>query len=267
VQHPLGWIAEAQARGWDVLLDAAAFVPCHRLDLDRWRPDFVDVSFYKMFGYPTGAGCLLARKPALAKLRRPWFGGGTVAMASVLGDGHHLLPGAPGFEDGTGNFLGLPAVALGLAYLERAGRDAIATRVACLTSWLLGRLRDLRHRNGRPAVRVYGPGDDRERGGTVAMNLLDAQGRVWDCHEVERQAGERRISLRAGCHCNPGAREIALAIDPGALVGHFQGGAAASPDIRAGVLRASLGLVTTFADVQAFLRFLGGFVDRSGPQG
>src|SRR5581483_3837197 len=30
VQHPLEWIAEAQARGWHVLLDGAAFVPTNR---------------------------------------------------------------------------------------------------------------------------------------------------------------------------------------------------------------------------------------------
>ena len=71
VQHDLGWIAEAQARGWDVLLDAAAFVPTNRLDLGRWKPDFVVLSFYKMFGYPTGVGALLARWPALSKLTAP----------------------------------------------------------------------------------------------------------------------------------------------------------------------------------------------------
>ena len=65
VQHPLEWIAQAQARGWDVLLDAAAFAPTNRLDLGRWQPDFVAISFYKIFGYPTGIGCLLARKAAL----------------------------------------------------------------------------------------------------------------------------------------------------------------------------------------------------------
>jgi len=75
VQHPLDWIAEAQRRGWDVLLDAAAFVPTNRLDLSRWHPDFVDLSFYKMCGYPTGIGCLIARKSALDKLRPPWYAG------------------------------------------------------------------------------------------------------------------------------------------------------------------------------------------------
>ncbi len=80
VQHPLEWIEAAQARGWQVLLDGAAFVPTNRLDLSRWHPDFVPLSFYKMFGYPTGVGCLLARKAALATLQRPWFAGGTIAL-------------------------------------------------------------------------------------------------------------------------------------------------------------------------------------------
>ena len=61
VQHPLEWIAQAQAHGWDVLLDAASFVPSNRLDLSRWHPDFVDLSFYKMFGYPTGVGACWSR--------------------------------------------------------------------------------------------------------------------------------------------------------------------------------------------------------------
>ncbi|MBA3947423.1 MAG: aminotransferase class V-fold PLP-dependent enzyme [Herpetosiphonaceae bacterium] len=87
VQHPLEWIAAAQAYGWDVLLDAAAFAPTNRLDLSRWHPDFVDISFYKIFGYPTGTGCLLARKAALRKLRRPWYAGGTITFSSVLGTG------------------------------------------------------------------------------------------------------------------------------------------------------------------------------------
>jgi selenocysteine lyase/cysteine desulfurase len=75
VKHPLDWVALAQRRGWDVVLDATAFVPTNRLDLATCRPDFVAISFYKMFGYPTGIGALLARRPALARLRRPWFSG------------------------------------------------------------------------------------------------------------------------------------------------------------------------------------------------
>ena len=81
IQHPLAWIARAQAAGYDVLLDAAAFAPTNRLDLSRWHPDYVPLSFYKMFGYPTGIGALLVRRPALAKLRRPWYSGGTITFS------------------------------------------------------------------------------------------------------------------------------------------------------------------------------------------
>ena len=136
VQHPLDWIPLAQEHGWDVLLDAAAFTPTNRLDLDRWKPDFVSQSFYKMFGYPTGVGCLIARKPALAKLRRPWFAGGTITVASVQGDKFYLAEGASAFEDGTPNYLALPAVEFGLQYLSQIGIDMIHTRVRCLTGWL-----------------------------------------------------------------------------------------------------------------------------------
>ena len=140
VQHPLDWIPLAQERGWDVLLDAAAFTPTNRLDLGRWRPDFVSQSFYKMFGYPTGVGCLIARKAALAKLRRPWFAGGTITVASVQGDRFYLAEGASAFEDGTPNYLALPAVEFGLEYLSQIGIDTIHTRVRCLTGWLIERL-------------------------------------------------------------------------------------------------------------------------------
>src|SRR5512146_1305184 len=64
VQHSLEWIEPAHAAGWDVLLDAAAFAPTSRLDLGRYHPDFVPISFYKIFGYPTGVGALIARREA-----------------------------------------------------------------------------------------------------------------------------------------------------------------------------------------------------------
>src|SRR5262249_14436126 len=116
VQHPLDWVELAQEQGWDVVLDCASFVSTNRLDLGKVHPDFVPLSFYKMFGYPTGVGCLLARRAALAKLRRPWFSGGTVWGVSVASDFHFLLEGAPAFEDGTVDYLSIPAVQLGLHF-------------------------------------------------------------------------------------------------------------------------------------------------------
>lgn len=125
VKHPLDLVAKAQNKGWDVLLDAAAFVPTNRLDLAAVRPDFASVSFYKMFGYPTGVGALLIRRPAFAKLKRPWFAGGTINFASVQGQAHLLSSNEAAFEDGTLNYLSIPAVEIGLRHLESIGVDLI----------------------------------------------------------------------------------------------------------------------------------------------
>jgi hypothetical protein len=53
-----------------VLLDAAAFLPSHPLDLTRHPADFVAASFYKMFGYPTGLGALVLRTELVPQLRK-----------------------------------------------------------------------------------------------------------------------------------------------------------------------------------------------------
>ena len=272
VQHSLEWIERAHERGWDVLLDAAAFVPSNRLDLGRWHPDFVPISFYKIFGYPTGVGALIARKTALRKLHRPWFAGGTITVASVGGDRYFMHEGAEAFEDGTLDYLALPAVEIGLRHIDSMGLDLIHTRVRCLTEWLLATLTTLRHSGGEPVVRVYGPMDASDRGGTIALNLYDANGHFIDHRIVEKRANEADISLRTGCFCNPGGGEVALGLSAEELSTCFVNTAdrlaldefrRCIDDKSTGAVRVSLGLVTTFADVYRFVEFAAGFIDKA----
>jgi molybdenum cofactor sulfurtransferase len=271
VQHPLEWIPLAQEHGWDVLLDAAAFTPTNHLELGRYRPDFVSQSFYKIFGYPTGVGCLIARKTALAKLRRPWFAGGTITVASVQADKFYLAEGESAFEDGTPNYLALPAIGFGLQYIASIGIDTIHKRVECLTGWLLDRLGELRHSNGTPLVRVYGPRSTRRRGGTVTFNFYDPDRRPLDHRLVEERANSARISLRTGCFCNPGGGEIALGITGTELDSCFRQPEHEThltiDDFRlcidgksTGAVRVSLGLATNIADVESFIEFARTFV-------
>jgi molybdenum cofactor sulfurtransferase len=273
VQHPLEWVALAQDRGFDVLLDAAAFVPSNRLDLSTFHPDFVTLSFYKMFGYPTGIGALVARRQALEKLRRPWFAGGTITVASIQADRHYLAAGPAAFEDGTPDYAGLPAVEIGLDLIDSIGIDVIHRRVFCLTAWLLERLQALRHGNGQPLVVLYGPRDTERRGGTLTFNLHDRDGITIDHRFVERRANQRHISIRTGCFCNPGAGELALGLTKGELESCLVGPETrmTQDDFRScidgkstGAVRASLGLATTFADVHTFATFVEGFLEPSG---
>jgi len=271
VQHPLEWIDAAHARGWDVLLDAAAFAPTNRLDLSRSGPDFVAQSFYKIFGYPTGVGCLLARKQALAKLHRPWFSGGTITVASVQGDKYYLAEDESVFEDGTLDFLTLPAVEIGIDHIESIGMDVIHERVRCLTGWLLDNLLALTQTNGRPLVRLYGPRTTDRRGGVVTFNVYDRAGQPIDHRFVEERATAANISLRTGCFCNPGGGEVALGLTGTELSSCFKQPAHEThltvDDFRmcidgksTGAVRVSLGLVSNLDDVTRFLAFARTFI-------
>jgi selenocysteine lyase/cysteine desulfurase len=275
VRHPLDLVGEARRRGWQVLLDAAAFVPTARLSLREIGPDFVPVSFYKMFGYPTGVGCLLARRETLSRLHRPWFAGGTVNFASVQGRRHILSAGEAGFEDGTVNYLSIPAVEIGLRYLTEVGVDLIGRRVKCLTAHLLAALLDMRHANGRPLVRLYGPSTTVDRGGIVTMNCYDPEGRLLDYRRIEELASARGISLRTGCFCNPGAGEVAESLtEDDMLAAAAEGEAMTLPRFvqlmldegsgkSAGAMRVSLGIASNAADVDRLIEFLGGLRDQT----
>jgi len=263
VQHPLRWIEMAHEHGYDVLLDAAAYLPSNRLDLSVVKPDFVPVSWYKVFGYPTGVGCLIARREAMGRLLRPWFAGGSVYLATVQGDWHTPAAGEASFEDGTLSFLQIPDLESGLSWINSIGMDLIHQRVTCLTGWLLRRLAALRHGNGEPVARIYGPADARDRGGTVAFNLLDPGGRVVDERAVARAAAAAGISIRTGCFCNPGAGEGAFGLTEADWRRAARGRARTLDQYidllglpSGGALRVSVGLASTVDDVERFLAFV-----------
>ncbi|GAA3745575.1 selenocysteine lyase/cysteine desulfurase [Spinactinospora alkalitolerans] len=262
VQHPLDWIDLAHEHGFDVLLDAAAYAPANPVDLSETKPDFMPVSWYKLLGYPTGLGCLVARRDALARLRRPWSSGGAVPASGARGEWRGTAAEESAFEDGTPNFLSVPDVEAGLRRLSGIGLGTVNTRVRCLTGWLIDRLTTARHSTGMPLVRLYGPAGTEARGGTVAFNFLDPAGAVVDEQVVARDAAAHRISLRTGRFCNPGAGEAASNLDRAALP---------APDPRTadalgcvpgradpptgGAVRVSLGPVSNLADVSRFVEF------------
>jgi selenocysteine lyase/cysteine desulfurase len=262
VRHPLSWVDLAHKHGYDVLLDAAAYLPTGTLDLSVVQPEFVMVSWYKLFGYPTGVGCLIARRSALARLSRPWFSGGTIKIVAVAIPWHDMASDESAFEDGTLNFLSIPDVLFGLDWLANIGMHVIATRVRCLTGWFLDRLRRLEHSDGTPMIRIYGPTDTKARGGTIAFNFLDAAGNVFDERLVAAESAAARISLRTGCFCNPGVAENALGLDAPSIRPLRHTKTASLDEMidiiglpSAGAIRVSFGLASTAADVDRFFAF------------
>ena len=274
-QHPLEWVSQAQKLGWDVILDCAAFAPTNPLDAQAIGADFIPISFYKLFGYPTGSGCLIARREALAKLRRPWFAGGTITLASVQQeDWYHLAHGATGFEDGTIDYLGLPALTIGIEHLENVGVPVIHERVQALAGWLLDEMAALHHSDGSPLVRVFGPQGMERRGATIALFIVAPDWRPYDVYDVEAAAARERISVRSGCFCNPGDGEVAHHISRADMERCFRDPAAAITLLQCqrtiedktgkvpNTIRVSLGLASNFADVHRFMAFAESYRDR-----
>lgn len=267
--HPLSLVDRAHVMGYDVLLDAAAFVPSNPLSLRKCRAEFVALSFYKLFGYPTGVGALIARRDALVRLRRPWFAGGTVMFASVQHDMHRLRDLAECFEDGTPDFLNIVALPAGLAVLRDVGMPRIQAHVARLTSRFLDGLAGMTHADGAPLVEIYGPPDMRDRGGIVAFNVLESNGRVVPYVDVERRARDAGVAVRSGCFCNPGAAErafgYALQLSSACLsavadrftVERFA--ACTESDVAVGAVRASFGIANNTDDVDRGLALIATF--------
>jgi selenocysteine lyase/cysteine desulfurase len=124
-------------------------------------------------------------------------------------------------------------------------------------------------------VRLYGPADMIERGGTVTLNLYDPQGHLVDYRRVEELAAQENISLRTGCFCNPGAGETAEDLSEDDMrAGLAEAGAAINLQRflhamqerggkSAGAIRVSMGLASNFADVERFVNFATGLRDQT----
>ncbi len=263
-RHPLAWVEQARAAGCHVLLDAAAFVPSCRLDLRAVHPDFLCMSFYKMFGFPTGVGALIARCESLSLLRRPWFAGGTIEWVATYEEAHELRPGSGAFEDGTPHFLAFDAVIDGLDLLECIDMRRVESHIHDLTARLLEGLTGLRHPRGGPLLRIYGPTSCTRRGGTVSFNVLDRTGAVSPFEEVVAFAASRDVSVRGGCFCNPGCEEAALRVQPqrartcrrGLRGNYSPAGFRACRGGPTGAVRASLGIPTIPSDIDRLLETL-----------
>ena len=265
VKHPLSLVRRAQSLGYKVLIDAAAFVPTTPLSLQSVPADFVALSFYKVFGFPTGVGALVARRTALARLERPWFAGGTLEYASVQNDRHLLRPAADGaFEDGTPAFLSIAALEEGFKLLDEVCLRRLNTHVMRLTAYMLDGLRGLKHSNGSPLVKIYGPASMQDRGPTIAFNVLNSKGRAIPFSNVEARARAEGVSLRGGCFCNPGASEAAFGFradqtarcldqvsDGGFSIERLA--ECLGPEVPVGAVRASVGLPSNIADVDRLL--------------
>lgn len=205
VVHDISWVSKAQALGWKVLLDVSSYLPNHKLSLKQLcvYPDFVPMSFYKMFGFPAGIGALVVKKSALKLMDKRWFSGGSIMIVSVGRD--FYVPEVDGhgrYEDGTLPFMSIPLISDGFDFLNFARAD-FPSRAHKLAVELRSRLAALPTDRKRRLV-IHTP--ENNTSDTVAFNVYEGD-TLMDPGTIEAAASKRGIWFRSGCLCNPGCNE------------------------------------------------------------
>lgn len=189
-----------------------------------------------------------------------------------------------GLEDGTLPFHSL--LALGEAIDVHKELFGSMKNISAHTSMLVRRLyqgmKGIRYDNGQPLCKIYHSGEEdlllesgggkkgnevygdaRAQGATVAFNVFREDGTYESYAMVEKMANDRGIYVRSGGVCNPGGVFTALQYEPWQLnraksAGHHCGsnGLSIISELPTGVVRASLGAMSTTQDVNTFLSFL-----------
>jgi cysteine desulfurase/selenocysteine lyase len=186
--NPVAAIAErAHAVGALVLADAAQAVPHLGVTLDEQGADFLVCTGHKMLG-PMGIGVLAAREELLDSMEPFLAGGEMIRDVTLERSTWNDIPWR--FEAGTPNVAGAVGLAAAVDYLQALGMDRIRAHEVELTAHALDRLQEV------DGLRVLGPADLEQRGGTVSFILGDVHP-----HDVSQVLDEDGIAVRAGDHC------------------------------------------------------------------
>ncbi|XP_030627601.1 molybdenum cofactor sulfurase [Chanos chanos] len=277
-KYPLSYVRGIQSRclypacdyegRWLVLLDAASFVGCSPLDLREHPADFVPISFYKIFGFPTGLGALLVRNEVADMLRKGYFGGGTAA--AYLAGENYFVPRSSvisRFEDGTVSFFDIISLHHAFDTLHRltGSMVKIQNHTFGLAHYTYIVLSSLRHNNGEPVAQIYCDTefqDPSTQGAILNFNLLDSHGNIIGYSQVDNLASLFNIHVRTGCFCNTGACQMFLGISNDQAKKNLQAGHVCGDNIDlidgrpTGSVRISFGYMSTFEDCQEFLNFV-----------
>ncbi|KAF2109057.1 molybdenum cofactor sulfurase protein-like protein [Lophiotrema nucula] len=283
---PLDWSSRIRTnsrRAVYTLLDAAALVSTTPLDLSdpNYAPDFTVLSLYKIFGFPD-LGALIVRKASGHVFdRRRYFGGGTVEMVVCLKEQWHAKKADTlheRLEDGTLPIHSIMALDTAMTVHRELfeSLERVSTHASFLATRLYADLSSLRHGNGEPVCRVYKDsmsayGEAKTQGPIVAFNIRNHMGGWISNAEVEKLAAVKNFQIRTGGLCNPGGVASSLGLAPWEMKENFSAGQRCGNDndiIRAkptGMIRASLGAMSTLEDVTSFVQFVREFYVQDAP--
>ncbi|KAI1767625.1 PLP-dependent transferase [Hypoxylon sp. FL1150] len=262
------------------LLDAAAYAATSPLDLgnSETAPDFTVLSFYKIFGFPDLGGLIVRRQAAPIFQSRKYFGGGTVDMVVCLREQWHAPKSQAlheSLEDGTLPVHSIVALdsALDVHRQLFKSMDVVSSHTSFLSQRLHDGLATLRHGNDQPVCVMYSQPSLAPKksdsllgnGPVVAFNLQNHLGSWISLVEFEKLAVLKQFHVRTGGLCNPGGIASSLGLEPWEMKRNFSSGFRCGTETDTmsgkptGVIRVSLGAMSTLSDVDKFTSFIAEF--------
>jgi cysteine desulfurase/selenocysteine lyase len=178
-------VKRAQAVGAEVLIDACQSVPHMAVDVQKLGVDYLAFSGHKALG-PTGVGVLWGRNlDALP----PFLFGGSMIENVTMTDAT-WAPAPKKFEAGVPNMAQAIGLGAALQYLTNIGLTAIHDHELYLTKALLAGLSDIKE------LKVFGPNDLADRGGTVSFTVEGIHP-----HDLGQFLDAKGVAVRTGHHC------------------------------------------------------------------
>jgi cysteine desulfurase/selenocysteine lyase len=253
------WFARlAHEAGAEILVDAAQLAAHRRIYMKRLADpehlDYVAMSAHKMYA-PYGTGALIGLKATFSRGEPEYRGGGTVQLVTTNTVDWASPPDSE--EAGSPNVMGAVAMARATQTLQDIGMARIATHEAAITAYLLHRLREV------PGLQIYGDSDPARAGQRSGVVPFSLQG--MPAHLVAAILGyEWGIGVRSGCFCAHPYVMSLLGFDRGGI--HRVRHAILHRQYRdvPGMVRASIGLYTSRADVDRLVEALQTMLERHG---
>lgn len=281
-RYPLSWPQQIRSQQHlncvYSLVDASSLAATSPLDIGNIAADFTVLSLYKIFGFPDLGALIVRRSSGHIFQQRKYFGGGTVDMVVCGKEQWHARKSTlhSHLEDGTLPFHSIIAAGLALETHKQlfGSMEQVSSHTRFLAATLLNGLSQIRHSNGSPVCYIYTRHPDESRLGTgpvISFNLRNSAGSWVGLAEFEKLAILRNIQIRTGSVCSPGGIASLLNLLPWEMRKNFSAGVRCGADSEilngkpTGVIRASLGAMSTKSDVDSFVGFIQEFFVETSP--
>lgn len=232
----------AHKHGAMIAVDAAQLAPHRALSMNNEGLDIVAFSGHKLYA-PYGAGALVVPATLFADGEPMLVGGGTACL--VTSTGISWATGADLEEAGSPNVIGVVAMTAALEELMRYGMGRVAEHERKLTRYAARRLRAI------PGMKLYGPAWEKMLTGKedrLGVFTFDIDG-----HEYTRVAAvlanEWGVGVRSGCFCAHLYVAYLLGVSEADSTEARERLITGQQVDLPGMVRASLGLGTTKADI------------------